>query len=394
MQKLKKFKHAAITSLVILLNACGGGASEPLPAPAQIVAGVTPVIRALPLTVKSPANAPANMAVQELGKALFWDPLLSGDRDVACASCHHPDMGYAEKLALSKGAGASGLGDERRGGFLVKRNAPTILNTAFNGIDNSLDYMPVAAPMFWDNRVSSLETQALMPILTKEEMRGSAIGEDEILPEIVRRISRIPKYQEMFTAAFGDDQVSGQRIATAIATFERSLIANNSRFDRYLRGDEAAITAEELRGMLAFVEVGCANCHAGPMFSDYQLHVVGVPESAESDTLVDIDTGAGEFEFRTPTLRNLNLTSPYMHNGAFTTLEEVMSFYENVSEGEGLHPHLSPSQLDADILALEMDDDGQANAIIAFLKTLEDDEFDRSIPSSVPSGLNVGGQID
>ena len=148
------------------------------------------LISALPQTVKAPADNPQTPKKVALGRLLFWDPILSGKKDVACATCHHPRLGYAEDLDISIGVNGVGLGARRRfapGNTIpfVKRNSQTILNTAFNGIDQSGQYDPAAAPMFWDLRAKSLETQALEPIKSFEEMRGDAYPEDRAVPEAV-----------------------------------------------------------------------------------------------------------------------------------------------------------------------------------------------------------------
>ncbi|MEM8896040.1 MAG: cytochrome c peroxidase [Bacteroidota bacterium] len=273
----------------------------------------------------------------------------------------------------------------------TRRNAPTVINTAFNGITNDGTYLPSMAPMFWDNRVSSLEEQALLPILSKEEMRGEHIPEALIIDTLIQRLQAIPEYVNRFDQAFGSDQINQANMLAAIATFERGIIANNSRFDQYMRGDVSAMSTFEITGMNAFIQVGCADCHSGPMFSDYQLHTIGV-----RDNVSPPDEGAtGNYDFRTPTLRNLNLTAPYMHNGLHGSLEQVMEFYEEVAEGDDdqRNVRVSEGQLDVEMRDLQLDDD-QVDVIIAFLHTLNDDSFDKTIPVSVPSGLPVGGNIN
>ncbi len=348
-------------------------------------------ISALPEGVQYPSNNPYSEEKENLGRLLYWDPVLSGTKDVACVSCHHPNLGYADGLDFSQGVGGSGLGPSRFGGVKTKRNAPTVINTAFNGIDNDGNYSPEVAPMFWDNRAESLEGQALLPMLSKEEMRGTSIAENFIIDTIIQRLNAIPEYVGKFEQAFGSTEINQDRILAAIATFERGIVANNSRFDQYMRGDLSALTDFEIDGMNAFVQVGCADCHSGPMFSDYELHTIGV-----QDNITPADQGAtNNFDFRTPTLRNLNLTAPYMHNGLHATLEDVMEFYEEVAEGDDdqLNNNVSVNQLDEEMQDLDLDDD-QIDEIIAFLNTLNDDSFDKTIPDSVPSGLPVGGNID
>lgn len=369
---------------IILLNSC----EEDITIVEQ---DVEAFISALPSHVEYPANNPYSFEKEELGRLLYWDPVLSGTKDVACVSCHHPDLGYADGIDFSQGVGGAGLGPNRTGGVKTRRNAPTVLNTAFNGINNNGVYSPETAPMFWDNRAESLEGQALLPMLSKEEMRGDNIADSVIIDTIIQRLNAIPEYVSKFEEAFGDNEINQERILAAIATFERGIVANNSPFDKYMRGDVTAMTNFEIQGMNAFIQVGCADCHGGPMFSDYELHTIGV-----SDNINPPDRGAtNQFDFRTPTLRNLNLTAPYMHNGIHATLQDVMEFYEEIADGDGdeLNANLNFNQLDEEMRDLQLDDD-VIDEIIAFLNALNDDNFDKTVPNSVPSGLPVGGNID
>jgi cytochrome c peroxidase len=244
--------------------------------------------------------------------------------------------------------------------------------------------------MFWDNRTQSLELQAIEPMLSKEEMRGELISEDAILDTLIARLNNIPQYKSMFQAAFGSDMITKERIGMAIATFERTIIANNSRFDQYMRGDNNALSDEEVDGMLRFIQVGCSDCHSGPMFSDFELHTIGVPDHP----LVDDDGATGDFDFRTPSLRNLSHTAPYMHNGRFQTLEDVVEFYEDISDGRNnaINSQLNMNDLDRDVRNLNLNG-GDIDEIVAFLRALNDDNFDKTVPQNVPSGLPVGGNI-
>ena len=349
---------------------------------------------ALPQTVKGPPDNPPSADKAALGKLLFWDPILSGAKDVACASCHHPRFGYSENRDLSIGVNGIGLGEEREFASanaipLVKRNSQTLLNVAFNGIDESGQYEPSAAPMFWDMRVTSLETQALQPIKTFEEMRGDAYAEDGALDAVVARLNAIPEYRTLFRKAFGgENTVSAGNLGKALAAFERTLLANNSSFDRYMRGDRNAMTATQIAGMLRFQTIGCANCHNGPMFSDYKPHVLGVPDNAK---LEQSDRGIKDapYAFRTASLRNLTFTAPYMHNGTFQTLREVIRFYRRPPR----NPNVGRQEVDPLIRQLRRPGRG-ADELIEFLNALNDDSFDKSIPSRVPSGLHPGGRIE
>jgi cytochrome c peroxidase len=353
-------------------------------------------ISALPQVVATPADNLSNPAKVALGKLLFWDPVLSGNKDVACGTCHHPDFGYAENRDISIGVNGVGLGSERRFASpnsipFVKRNSQTLLNTAFNGIGQDGHYDPVTAPMFWDLRASSLEEQALFPIKTLEEMRGPAYTEDQAVNSVVMRLRAIPEYDALFKDAFGGGQaITSANLGKALAAFQRSLLANNSAFDRYKRGDTDAMTAAQIRGMEDFERVGCINCHNGPMFSDYKVHVLSIPDN---EKLPVSDDGVNKtYAFRTASLRNLAFTAPYMHSGVFSTLKEVINFYDSVRR-RPRNQNVGRDQLDP-LLRRLRDPDGVSGDLIQFLGALSDDSFDKAIPARVPSGLNPGGRIE
>jgi cytochrome c peroxidase len=354
-------------------------------------------VSALPDTFISPEDNPTTPKKIELGRLLFYDPILSGGKDVACASCHHPEYGYAESQEVSIGVNGIGLGEMRTFKHpnkipFGKRNAHSILNTAFNGLDTDGNYDPRKAPMFWDLRVESLENQSLEPIKNLEEMRGHTYEAEATIDSVVNRLGNIAAYRQLFAAVFSDTvAITATNISKALAAFERSLIANNSRFDQYMRGDEKALSSLEKEGFAAFLKSGCAKCHNGPMFSDYKLHVLGV---ADNEKIKGSDAGANEtYAFRTPTLRNLRYTDPYMHNGKLKTLRQVLEFYEDMAGKDPPNPHVTRKQLDplARKMRLRFKD---MQAIEAFLSSLNDNSFDRKIPESVPSGLKVGGNID
>jgi cytochrome c peroxidase len=360
---------------------------------------------ALPRVPQHPPDNPSTPAKVNLGRLLFWDPILSGPKDVACATCHHPRFGYAEDRDISIGVNGVGLGGRRQFNEpnaipFVKRNSQTILNASFNGMDDAGNYSPADAPMFWDVRKRSLETQALEPLKALEEMRGHSYAENEAVPAVVARLNTIREYRELFAKAFGGAEVTTEVLAKALATFQRSLTANNSPFDRYMRGDTNAMSASQLRGLRRFERIGCINCHRGPMFSDFKMHVLGVPDNPR---LPVSDTGAPEAEqgeqrepyaFRTASLRNLRFTAPYMHSGVFRSLEDVLEFYDDVTDRRGgdRNPHVSREQLDPLLRRLRGVDDDDDD-LIGFLEALSDDSFDRTIPSRVPSGLSPGGSI-
>ena len=373
-------------------------------------------------TSTTPAITRADPAREQLGRLLFWDPILSGNKDTACATCHHPDFAYADGRDLSRGTGAIGLGPARtdvsKGQVpVVKRNSPTILNVAFNGVDDnrgrrrgfgrsaqSVD--PARAPMFWDSRVRSLETQALEPIKALEEMRGHAYPEAAAVDTVVARIRKVPEYVALFEDAFGSGTaVDGPRIGDAIAAFERSLVAMNSPFDRFRAGEFDALTAQQRRGLETFNEVGCDRCHDGVMFSDFDHHAEGV---REHPLLTQPDAGAGRFRFRTPSLRNVALTAPYMHNGMLPTLRDVLRFY---NDGRSENPNVSNARdrdrdgdrnrgrddgiarVSGQFRRIDNMSEGEMEDIVAFLNALTDANFDRTIPARVPSGLPPGGLL-
>ncbi len=367
---------------LLLLTACGGPDSEELQLRALTAFGRVEVHHLPP---------PVRTEEAELGRMLFWDPILSGERDVACASCHHPDAGYAERLDLSRGVGAVGLSERRRGGMLVPRNAMSILNVALNGIAAPEDvYDPLAAPMFWDNRMHSLERQALRPAHVFEEMRGGAYDEERTVGILSVRLASIPEYVELFARAFPGERIGEDTMSRAIAAFERTLLAVDSPFDRYLDGDTTALNPEEERGLEAFFEGDCHRCHGGPLLSDFRLHTNGVPDNP---TLTQSDAANGDFAFRTPTLRNVALHPPYMHGGVVETLEEVVDFYHAINERDGVPDSPVPREaLDRGLRRISVSR-RTAEPIAAFLRTLGDETFDRTIPARVPSGLPPGGNI-
>jgi cytochrome c peroxidase len=271
------------------------------PAP-EVDAGVAwKEIGLLPAMV-APAENPSTPAKIELGKRLFFDPRISGSGQIACASCHDPDLGWADGRTTSFGHGRGPL----------RRNAPGLLN---------IGYQPA---LFWDGRAGSLEDQARQVMMNPQEMRGTP-------DSIVRELSAIPEYREAFQAAFGSERIDIDSVARAIATFERSLVGGRSRFDRFLKGEAMALSDEAVLGLDLFRGAArCMNCHHGPNFSDGQFHDLGLSYYGRS--LEDLGryrvTGRAEDvgRFRTPSLRNIVATAPYMHNGLFE-LTGVLNAY-------------------------------------------------------------------
>ena len=385
-----------IACFVVVMDGCKSPNQESKPLKTRNPEQDFGKIAALPLEYKSPKDNPTTPEKIELGRLLFYDPILSGSKDVACATCHHPEFGYAESLELPIGVNGKGLGERRAFNRhndipFTKRNAQSLLNVAFNGIDNDGNYTPEEAPMFWDLRAKSLEEQATFPVTTFEEMRGHSFGEHDIKDEVAKRVDNIPEYKRLFKACFPEcETITISYITKAIGAFERSLVANNSRFDKYMRGDHKALSARELDGMKAFMTAGCARCHSGPMFSDFKVHVLGVQENEK--TVVPDSGFNNTHAFRTPTLRNLRVTRPYMHSGKIATLDNVMLFYEDLRGKPPPNKSIAHDDLDslAKMVKVEFKN---IDAIVEFMNTLNDDNYDRKIPDKVPSGLPVGGMI-
>lgn len=385
-----------LIAFVIVIDGCRSPGKDSKTTKSKNVADDLGSIGPLPLEYKSPKDNPTTPEKIELGRLLFYDPILSGGKDVACATCHHPEFGYAESLELSIGVNGKGLGERRTFNRhndipFTKRNSQSLLNIAFNGIDAIGNYLPEEAPMFWDVRAKGLEEQAVFPIQTFEEMRGHSFEESIITNEVAVRVNKIPEYKQLFRNSFVDcDTITIHHITKALAAFERSLVANNSRFDKYMRGENTALSSREIDGMKAFMTAGCARCHSGPMFSDFKVHVLGVLENEKN---IIPDSGFNNTHaFRTPTLRNLRVTRPYMHSGKIQTLDNVLLFYEDLRGKPPPNKNIKAESLDslAKMVKVEFK---QIDAIVEFLNTLNDDNYDRTIPEGVPSGLPVGGMI-
>jgi cytochrome c peroxidase len=292
----------------------------------------------------------------ELGRSLFYDSIFSRSVKRSCATCHDPDKSFTDGLRVP----LSVTGSDN-----LKRNTPTLTSVAFQ------------TRFFYDSRASTLENQLNSVVHNIEEMDGS-------LKETVERIREHSKYHNEFKKAYSNDRepVTEYNIANAISSYLRSLPVFNTRFDRYMRG-EAKMSSQEKRGFNLFAgKAKCATCHfmplfnglVPPQFTETESEVLGVPASA-TDSVADSDLGKFMFTrseinkhaFKTPTLRNVTRTAPYMHNGVFKTLEEVMDFY-NKGGGEGSGIHLNNQTLPPDKLNLSKK---EIKSIIAFLKTLE-----------------------
>jgi cytochrome c peroxidase len=298
-----------------------------------------------------PEDNPMSEAKIALGKFLYFDPRLSNDNTLSCASCHKPFHGFADPARFSAGVG----------GLLGGRNSPTVLNRLFS------------ADQFWDGRAADLEEQAHGPLTNPVEM---AMGSHD---DVVKRVQAVKGYAPLFKKAFGDDKIAMDRIANAIAAYERTVVTGNSPFDRYQAGDKDALSASAVRGWNIFNgKANCKTCHASFNFTDESYRNIGVgmdkekPDLGRHDvTKKDADKGA----FKTPTLRNLLQTGPYMHDGSEETLLQVVEFYDR---GGVKNPTLS-----ADIKPLNLTPQEKLD-LVAFMESLQGDVLNASPPEKLP----------
>ncbi len=398
-------------------------------------------------------GATPDPALTRLGEALFFDKELSGNRDISCATCHHPLMHSSDDNALPVGVGGQGLGASRmlgNGHELVPRNAPDLFNRG----------SPEWNTMFWDGRVASsiyhldtpaeaflpdgldnvLAAQALFPPTSRDEMRGfdgdlDLYGQPNELAKIddanvskiwraiMLRLAAIPAYEPLFAAAYPDvpaDERTIAHVGNAIAAYEIAAFTfDDSPWDRYVAGREDALSAEAKRGAILFYgKAGCSQCHSGPLLTDQDYHNIGIPHLGPGKIENGIDPGRAletnnpddAYAFRTPPLRNVALTAPYMHNGFYDTLEEaiehhfdaptVLATYQEsevdtrLAEetrntvvlrdemAKTLSPKLPSEQLDY----AEMED---LMAFIYCLTAPKATDLGYLVPDSVPSGLPV-----
>jgi len=390
-----------------------------------------------------------------LGQALYFDKILGGNQDIACATCHLPSQHTGDGLPLSIGTGGLKIGPDRNLGpnqGFIPRNAPEIFNRG----------APGWTTMFWDSRVSGspeagfntpaetvlpdgldnvLAAQAMFPVISRAEMRGQIGGlhgrpnevadaEDEdystIWAALIQRLLTVPEYVTLFQAAYPDlttDQLGFQHAANAIAAFEIDAFTFlNSPWDNYVAGDNAAISEQVKLGALLFYgEAGCANCHSGNLFTDQLHHNIAVPQvgpGRDDEAPLDVgrfaETGqaADRFAFRTPPLRNVALTGPWMHNGAYTNLADAAIL--PYIDPEAALRHYDVTQLPAELRnSFQQDEvtfvdilatldplvqsgitlsDQEAAQLLAFLNALTDPaalDLSNTVPESVPSGLSI-----
>jgi len=370
--------NTAMLSKLALAALVAGGAALALPATAR--AGSVPPLAALgdpPI----PSDNPQTPAKVELGKMLFFDPRLGGDASTACSSCHEPSQGWAFSDDLSRGYP----------GTVHWRNSQTVVNAAYLG------------KLFWAGAAKSLEAQA--PSAARGAVAGN--GENDMMEA---RLAFIPEYRKRFREVFGSVWPHINDAWRAIAAFERTLIQNDTPFDRYMRGDKTALSEQQKRGLALFEgKANCIACHNGPLLSDQKYYNLGVPSAQrwEEDGLSQItfrfeqyakgvteemyrsvkdDAGlyyrtkeqSDKGKFRTPPLRYTLYTAPYMHNGAFWDLQEVVEFY-NAGGGEN---EFAANKTDL-IKPLGLNDDEVAD-LVAFLESLSGPEIKIDPPKLPP----------
>jgi len=299
----------------------------------------------------------------DLGRYLFFDPVLSGDGSLSCASCHDPAKGLSDSKARSTGIHGADAG----------RAAPTLWNVAF------------LKRFFWDARADSLEAQASGPLYSPREMGNSP-------RQLLASLNDNAEYRRLFQQAFPADRgaITEQQVMSALSAFETSLVSLNSRYDRYVHGSDTALTEREIEGLNVFRSfvARCSECHTPPLFTNEQIAVIGMPEPAGRPFDVGAEKTFGSPKlkggFKVPTLRNIARTAPYSHDGAFTDLRSAVEFY-NKGRGNAvpkdlhlyLHWHISDPHLT----------DAEVDRIVDFLGALTDETFLPQTPARVPSGL-------
>ena len=319
----------------------------PATAPAQDRSG--PARLAVPLGLdlyrRVPDKNPLSAAKIALGRRLFFDSVLAQDRKVACASCHQPERAFTDGRAVSVGVS----------GRVGTRHVPTLVNRTYG------------ESFFWDGRITNLEEQVVQPIQHPKELSMT-------LEAVVGRLKGDADYPGLFRLAFGRP-VNAEDLARALASYVRTILSGDAPIDRYMAGDSTALAAKARQGLQLFRgRANCTSCHLGPSFSDERFHNTGVAfrdgELADLGRFVvtgdDDDRGA----FKTPTLREVARTAPYMHDGSIATLEDVIEFYDR---GGNANPYLDP-----DIRPLNLTVEEKA-ALVAFL---------RSLSGTVQEGLN------
>jgi cytochrome c peroxidase len=336
-----------LLAIILVQSCCKTDCDEPIdefnPSPYNLVIPST-----LP-PIDIPEDNPLTVEGVELGRMMFYEPLLSGDGTQSCSSCHQQATGFTDPEQFSTGIdGLQGV-----------RNAMVAFNLAWS------------PTLFWDGRASSLEDQALDPVVNPIEMH-------ETWANAAEKLNAHSEYPELFKKAFDIDEIDSSHVVKAIAQFERTLISGNSKWDQWIRG-EVILTEQELRGWDLFnvdgpiVGADCFHCHTAPHFTDFTFHNNGLDGD---ETFTDLglyevtESGVDKAKFKTPTLRNIEVTGPYMHDGRFASLEEIVEHYNSGGHASSTVDPLMKNIGEGLLLSPE-----DKQALIAFLRTLTDQEF-------------------
>lgn len=293
-----------------------------------------------------PEDNPLTVEGIRLGRMLFYDPILSADSTQACASCHQQNIGFTDKDKFSVGID----------GIMGSRRSMPIINIGWN------------STLFWDGRATGVEDQALFPVEDPIEMHN-------MWSNAVDQIEHNPEYPDLFGEAFGSDDITKERVVKAIAQFERTLISSNSKYDRVVYDKIGAFTDDELEGQLLFYDEeggDCFHCHDGGLQTDLKFHNNGLDEEFEDLGLYNVTKKeADKGKFKTPSLRNVELRAPYMHDGRFATLKEVLDHY---SEGVKFSSTIDPLMKNVGSGGVKLTEE-EKGYIIAYLKTMTDTNF-------------------
>jgi len=290
-----------------------------------------------PDSIPSPLSNPLTLEKATLGKTLFFDQRLSRLGGMACATCHSPDQRWSDGRNLP--LQAEGVSNARR--------TPTVLNSAW------------LSALMWDGRAATLEAQAVLPITTAHEMNFD-------LTSLVGRLQQIQGYRPLFTQAFGDDSINQQRITQALASFQRTLVSNPAPFDRWVEGDEQAISEQAKRGFVVFNDknkANCAACHSAWRFTDDSFHDIGLPsKDLGRGAKVPAQVTLMQHAFKTPSLRDLSIEGPYMHDGSIRGLKTVIKHYKSEA--------IQRESLSKDMQKFELSDLEESD-LIAFIQSLD-----------------------
>ena len=411
--RIQRMLPFAAAVAVGVAGACGSDGPGMGPEPENEAAALRALalaagLAAVPDEPVRPVENPYRAEKVELGRLLFFDPILSGPMDVACSTCHLPRFAFADGRQFPSGAGGVGLGPERSEPpppmRPMERNGPTVLNA---GLYGRMSTQPTTnGTMFWGGGAFGIEDQTLNPIAAEKELRGTTYSKVHAIDSVLTRLRSIAGYVDRFAdaypeifAVYGTERtrlITATTLRRALAAYVRELITPDAPLDRFLKGDDQALSDRAQAGLRLFVEKGaCVGCHAGPLLSDFSMHVLGTrQEGLGRDTTLGDDLGWGEhggtlYSFRTPPLRQVELTAPYFHAGTAATLEEVVLFKR---AGVSRHAAVAAPDLDPLFGPLALTDD-EVLDLAAFMMALTDRTTILGplfqAPDEVPSGLEV-----